>query len=108
MLLKPVHDRLIVKRDEPEKVSKGGIVIPDAAQERATRGVILAAGPGKYAEKTGVFMPTTLAVGTKVLFHPYAGSEMKVAGEVFYNMPEGDIWAIVEDDDDSGTTSSSD
>jgi chaperonin GroES len=100
MLLKPVHDRVIVQRDEPEKVSKGGIVIPDAAQERATRGTILAAGPGKYAEKTGVFIPTTLKVGTKVLFHPFAGSEMKVGEHTFYNMPEGDIWAIVEEDDE--------
>jgi chaperonin GroES len=106
MLLKPVHDRIIVQKDEPEKVSKGGIVIPDAAQERATRGVILAVGPGKYAEKTGVFIPTTLTVGTKVLFHPYAGSEMKVGDLTFYNMPEGDIWAIVEDDEESADTSS--
>ncbi len=106
MLLKPVHDRLIVKRDEPEKVSKGGIVIPDQAQERATRGIILAIGPGKYAEKTGVFIPTTLTVGTKVLFHPYAGSEMRVGEETFYNMPEGDIWAIIEDDEESADTSS--
>lgn len=99
MLLKPVNDRVIVQKDEPEKVTKGGIVIPDAAQERATRGTILAVGPGKYAEKTGVFIPTTMTVGTKVLFHPFAGSEMKVGDLTFYNMPEGDIWAIIEDDD---------
>lgn len=105
MLLKPVNDRVIVQKDEPEKVTKGGIVIPDAAQERATRGVILAVGPGKYAEKTGVFIPTTIKVGTKVLFHPFAGSEMKVGEHTFYNMPEGDIWAIIEDDDGSDTIS---
>jgi chaperonin GroES len=99
MLLKPVHDRVIVRKNEPEKTSKGGIVIPDAAQEKTTRGIVLAVGPGKYAEKTGVFIPTTITVGTHVLFHPYAGSEMKVGDVSFYNMPEGDIWAIIEDDD---------
>ena len=105
MLLKPVNDRVIVQKDEPEKVSKGGIVIPDAAQERATRGVILAVGPGKYAEKTGVFIPTSLKVGTKVLFHPFAGSEMKIGDLSLYNMPEGDVWAVIEDDDGTETVS---
>jgi chaperonin GroES len=105
MLLKPVNDRVIVRKDEPEKVSKGGIVIPDAAQEKATRGIVLAVGPGKYAEKTGVFIPTTITVGTKILFHPFAGSEMKVGDISFYNMPEGDIWAIIEDDDGTETIS---
>ena len=105
MLLKPVNDRVIVRKDEPEKVSKGGIVIPDAAQEKATRGIVLAVGPGTYAEKTGVFIPTTITVGTKILFHPFAGSEMKVGDISFYNMPEGDIWAIIEDDDGTETIS---
>ena len=105
MLLKPVNDRVIVRKDEPETMTKGGIVIPDAAQEKATRGVVLAVGPGKYAEKTGVFIPTTITVGTKILFHPFAGSEMKVGDISFYNMPEGDIWAIIEDDDGTETIS---
>jgi chaperonin GroES len=105
MLLKPVNDRVIVRKDEPETMTKGGIVIPDAAQEKATRGVVLAVGPGKYAEKTGVFIPTTITVGTKILFHPFAGSEMKVGDISFYNMPEGDIWAIIEDDDGTETVS---
>lgn len=98
MILKPVHDRIIVRKDDPETVSKGGIFIPDAAVEKVTRGTVLAVGPGKYAEKTGVFIPTTLTVGTKVLFHPFAGSEMKIENQSLYNMPEGDVWAVIEDD----------
>lgn len=97
MILKPTFDRVFVAKDEPVSVSTGGIVIPDAAQEKATRGTIIAVGPGKYAEKTGVFFPTMLTVGTRVLFHPYAGSEVAVDGKSYYNMPEGDIWAIIED-----------
>lgn len=98
MVLKPAFDRVFVKKDDPTAVSGGGIIIPELAQEKATQGIVIAVGPGKYAEKTGVFIPTSLTVGTKVLFHPYAGSEMTVAGESFYNMPEGDVWAIIEDD----------
>lgn len=98
MLIKPTFDRVFVKKDEPVAVSAGGIVIPDAAQEKATKGTIVAAGPGKHAEKTGVFIPTTLTVGTRVLFHPFAGSELNVGGEVYYNMPETDVWAVIEDE----------
>lgn len=98
MLIKPTFDRVFVKKDEPISVSNGGIVLPDLAQEKATKGTVIAVGPGKYAEKTGVFIPTTLTVGTRVLFHPYAGSELTVGGDSFYNMPEHDVWAILEDE----------
>jgi chaperonin GroES len=99
MILKPVHDRIIVRKDDPETVTTGGIVIPDNATEKVTKGTILAVGPGKYAEKTGVFFPTTLKVGERILFHPFAGSEMKIGNDSLYNMPEGDVWAIIEDDE---------
>jgi chaperonin GroES len=98
MILKPIHDRVIVKKDDPKTVTTGGIFIPDAAIEKVTQGTVLAVGPGKHAEKTGVFIPTTLTVGEKVLFHPFAGSEMIIGKQSLYNMPEGDIWAVVEDD----------
>jgi len=97
MLIKPTFDRIFVKKDDPISMSNGGIALAPAAQEKATKGTVIAVGPGKYAEKTGVFIPTTLTVGTRVLFHPYAGSEMNAGGDVYYNMPEGDIWAIIED-----------
>lgn len=99
MVVKPTFDRVFVKKNEPTAVSEGGIIIPELAQEKATQGIVIAVGVGKYAEKTGVFIPTTLTVGTKVLFHPCAGSELTVGGESFYNMPEGDIWAVIEEDD---------
>lgn len=98
MQIKPTFDRVFVKKDDPITESSGGIVIPDVAQEKATKGTVIAVGPGKYAEKTGVFIPTTLTVGTRVLFHPYAGSELKIGGQTVHNMPEGDVWAIIEDD----------
>lgn len=98
MLIKPTFDRVFVKKDEQATVTAGGIALPEAAQEKATKGTIMAAGPGKYAEKTGVFFPTTLTVGTRVLFHPFAGSQLNVGGEVYYNMPETDVWAIIEDE----------
>jgi len=97
MVVKPTFDRVFVKKDEPISMTTGGIAIPDAAQEKATKGSIIAVGPGKHAEKTGVFIPTTLTVGTRVLFHPYAGSQVTIDQETYYNMPEGDIWAIIED-----------
>lgn len=105
MILKPAFDRIIIKKDEPTTVSNGGIVIPDVAVEKATKGTIKAVGPGKYADKTGVFIPTTLQVGQRVLFHPFAGSELRIGDDVLYNMPEGDIWAILEDEEDTTLTS---
>lgn len=98
MKIRMVHDRVLVKKDEPETVTKGGIVIPDQAQEKVTKGTVVAVGPGKYAEKTGNFMPTTLKVGDVVLFHSYAGSELVIEKQSFYNMPESDIWVVVEPD----------
>ena len=97
MLVKPVFDRVFVKKDDQISSTAGGLILPDVAQEKATKGTVIAIGPGKYAEKTGVFIPTVLTVGTRVLFHPYAGSELNVGGDVYYNMPEGDIWATIED-----------
>ena len=98
MIIKPTFDRVFVKKDDPISMSNGGIAIPDVAQEKATKGTIIAVGPGKYAEKTGVFIPTTLQVGQRVLFHPYAGSELTAGNESFYNMPESDVWALIEDE----------
>jgi chaperonin GroES len=100
MVIKPTLDRVFVKKDEQISETKGGIYIPDIAQETATKGTVVAVGPGKYAEKTGVFIPTTLAVGTRVLFHPCAGSELAIDGKSLYNMPETDVWAVIEDEDE--------
>lgn len=98
MILRPAHDRVIIKRDDPNKVSAGGIVIPDAATEKATKGTVLAAGPGKYSEKTAVLIPMTVKAGDRVMFHPFAGSELTVDGEQYHCMPESDVWCILEDE----------
>lgn len=98
MLLRPANDRIIVRRDDPVKTSSGGIVIPDAAVERATKGTVLAAGPGKYSEKTGVLIPMTVKVGDRILFHPFAGTELHVSGETLYCMPETDAWCFIDEE----------
>ena len=98
MLLRPAHDRVIVRKDDPNKVSAGGIVIPDAHAEKATKGTVLAVGPGKYSEKTGVLIPMTVKPGDRILFHPFAGSELNVGGETLHCMPETDVWCFIDED----------
>jgi chaperonin GroES len=94
-LLSPLHDRVIVKKNEPTTVSAGGIVIPDAAAENTSKGTVVAMGPGKYSEKTGVLIPMSVQVGDEILFHPLAGSQLTIGGESYHCMPESDIWAVI-------------
>ena len=93
--LRPLHDRVIVKRLEEEKVSAGGIVIPDSATEKPIRGEVLAAGDGKIQED-GKVRPMAVKVGDKVLFGKYAGTEVKVDGEELLVLREDDIVAVIE------------
>jgi chaperonin GroES len=95
MKLRPLHDRVIVKRMEEERVSAGGIVIPDSATEKPVRGEILAAGNGKILEN-GEKRPLDVSVGDKVLFGKYSGTEVKVEGEELLVMREEDIMAVIE------------
>ncbi len=85
----PLHDRVIVKAAAPETVTKGGIIIPDTAQEKPQRGVVVAAGVGKKDE------PMTVKVGDTVLYGKYAGTEIAVDGQDLLIMRESDILAIV-------------
>ncbi len=85
----PLHDRVIVKADPAEKVTKGGIIIPDTAQEKPQRGTVVAAGPGKKDE------PVTVKAGNTVLYGKYAGTEIQIDGEDYLIMRESDILAIV-------------
>lgn len=94
--LRPLHDRVIVKRLEEEKVSSGGIVIPDSATEKPTRGKVTAAGSGRILEDGNV-RPMSLKEGDTVLFGKYAGQEIKVDGEDLVFMREDDIVAVVDD-----------
>ena len=95
MNLRPLHDRVVIKRMEEERTSAGGIVIPDTAAEKPIRGEVVAAGNGKINDK-GEVRPLDVKVGDKVLFGKYAGTEVKVEGEDLLVMREDDIMAVIE------------
>ena len=95
MKVKPLNDRVLVKRTEEVQVTKGGIVIPDTAKEKPIEGVIVAVGPGKMSEQ-GQRMTLQVKEGDRVLFGKYAGTEIKVEGEEFLMMREEDVLAIIE------------
>jgi len=95
MKLRPLHDRVIVKRTDSETKTASGIVIPDAAAEKPDQGEILAVGPGKKNDK-GDLSPTGVKVGDRVLFGKYSGQTVKVDGEELLVMKEEDLFAVVE------------
>ncbi len=94
MKIKPLHDRVIVKRIEEEEKTAGGLYIPDAAKEKPAEGKIVAAGEGKISEE-GKLRPINVKEGDRVLFSKYAGTEIKVSGEDLLIMREDDILCIV-------------
>jgi chaperonin GroES len=95
MNIRPLHDRVVVKRMEEERTSAGGIVIPDSATEKPDKGEIIAAGNGKLMEN-GDVRPLDVKVGDQVLFGKYAGTAVKVEGEELLVMREDDIVAVIE------------
>jgi len=95
MKLRPLHDRVIIKRLEAETKSAGGIVIPDSAAEKPIRGEVIAAGTGKILED-GKVRPIAVKAGDKVLFGKYSGTEVKVDGDELLVMREEDIMAVIE------------
>ncbi|TQV70905.1 co-chaperone GroES [Aliikangiella marina] len=95
MSIRPLHDRVLVKRLEDETTSAGGIVIPDNAKEKPSRGEVLAVGNGKPLDN-GEVRALDVKVGDKVLFGKYAGNEVKVEGEELLVMREDDIMGIIE------------
>jgi chaperonin GroES len=95
MNLRPLQDRIIVKRVEEETKTAGGLFIPETAKEKPQRGEIVAVGKGKKTED-GKVMPLDVKVGDIVLFGKYAGTEVKVDGEDYLMMREDDILAVVE------------
>lgn len=95
MNLRPLHDRVVIKRMEEERTSPGGIVIPDSATEKPIKGEVLAVGNGKVNE-SGDVRPLDLKVGDTVLFGKYSGTEVKVEGEDLLVMREDDIMAVIE------------
>ena len=95
MNIRPLHDRVVVKRMEEETTSPGGIVIPDTATEKPVRGEVIAVGNGKILD-TGETRPLDLKAGDKVLFGKYSGTEVKVEGEELLVMREDDVMAVIE------------
>jgi len=95
MKIRPLHDRVIVKREDEERKSPGGIVIPDTAAEKPIRGKIMAVGKGKILEN-GSVRPLDLKVGDKILFGKYSGTEVKMDGEELLVMREEDVMAVIE------------
>jgi chaperonin GroES len=95
MNIRPLHDRVIVKRLEEERTSTGGIVIPDTAAEKPMKGQVVAAGPGKLSDE-GRLRPLDVKAGDKVLFGKYSGTEVKVDGQDLVVMREDDIMGIIE------------
>ena len=95
MKIRPLHDRVIVKRLEEERVSAGGIVIPDTAAEKPVQGKVVAVGKGKILED-GSVRALDVKVGDKILFGKYGGTEVKVDGEELLVMREEDVMAVIE------------
>jgi chaperonin GroES len=95
MKLRPLHDRVIIKRLEAETKSAGGIVIPDSATEKPIKGEVVAVGNGKILED-GKVRPLAVKAGEKVLFGKYSGTEVKVEGQELLVMREEDLMAVIE------------
>jgi len=95
MKIRPLQDRVIVKRLEEEEKTKGGIIIPDTAKEKPQEGKVIAVGKGKMNEE-GKVIPLDVKVGDRILFGKYSGSEIKIDGEEHLIMREEDILGIIE------------
>jgi chaperonin GroES len=95
MKIRPLHDRVVVRRMEEERTSAGGIVIPDSATEKPIQGEIIAVGKGKILDN-GESRPLDVKVGDRVLFGKYSGTEVKLDGNEFLVMREEDIMGVIE------------
>jgi len=95
MKIRPLQDRVVVRRTEEENKSAGGIVIPDSAAEKPSQGEVLAVGPGKKLDN-GTIQTVDLKVGDKVLFGQYAGNTVKIAGEELLIMNESEVYGVIE------------
>ena len=96
MNIRPLHDRIVVRRLEEETLTAGGIVLPDSAAEKPSQGEVLAVGPGKVLDNGEVRAPD-VSVGDKVLFGQYGGSNVKIDGDELLIMNETEIFGVLED-----------
>ena len=95
MKIRPLHDRVVIKRMEEEKASPGGIIIPDSATEKPRKGEVIAVGNGKIQDN-GKVQPLDVKVGDTVLFGKYSGTEVKVDSDELVVMKEDDIMAVID------------
>lgn len=95
MNIRPLQDRVVVRRTEEETKSAGGIVLPGSAAEKPSQGEVLAVGPGKKSED-GSIQPVDLNVGDKILFGQYSGSAVKLDGEELLIMNESEVFGVIE------------
>jgi chaperonin GroES len=95
MKIRPLHDRILVKRIEEQEVRKGGIIVPDTAKEKPQEGKVIAAGNGKIGED-GKRIPLDVKAGDRILFGKYAGSEVKVEDEEYLILREEDVLGILD------------
>ncbi|MEM6309676.1 MAG: co-chaperone GroES [Pseudomonadota bacterium] len=95
MALKPLHDRVLVRRTESEEKTSGGLIIPDSAKEKPSEGEIVSAGPGARKD-SGELIEMAVSAGDKVLFGKWSGTEVTVDGEELLMMKESDILGIIE------------
>jgi chaperonin GroES len=95
MKVRPLQDRILVKRIEEEEKTKGGIIIPDAAKEKPQEGLVVAVGDGKMLDN-GTRVPVAVKPGDKILFGKYSGTEIKVEGDEHLILREDDVLAVIE------------
>ena len=96
MKIKPLEDRVVVKAQDAEEVSNGGIILPDTAKEKPQQGEVLAVGPGKRSEQTGELIPVDVEVGDTVVYAKYGGTEISSGGEELLILSARDVLAIVK------------
>ncbi len=94
MKVRPLHDRLLVRRIEEKETAKGGIIIPDTAKEKPQKGEVLAVGNGKILEN-GTKLPLDVTVGNKILFGKYTGTDIKIDGEEVLILREDEVLAVL-------------
>ena len=95
--VRPICDRIVVKRDSQETMTSGGIALPEQAQEEKRTGTVVEVGPGYYTQK-GKLVPNSLKVGDRVLFGSYAGSEIEIDGEIYQIMCESHVAGVIVGD----------
>ncbi|PYQ08888.1 MAG: co-chaperone GroES [Acidobacteria bacterium] len=94
MKVRPLHDRLLIRRIEERETAKGGIIIPDTAKEKPQKGEVLAVGNGKILEN-GTKLPLDVKVGNKILFGKYTGTDIKIDGEEVLILREDEVLAVL-------------